>query len=43
MTVLALLAAVLAVFVIGTALLLGAHSLSVQIAKLLERFIDPAV
>jgi hypothetical protein len=40
MTVLALLLAVLAVFVVGTALLLGAHTLSVQIAKWLEKFID---
>jgi hypothetical protein len=42
MEILALLLAVLAVFVVGTLLLLGAHSLSVQIAKLLESLLDKA-
>jgi hypothetical protein len=42
MEVLALLLAVLAVFVVGTLLLLGAHWFSMQIAKLLERLLDAA-
>jgi hypothetical protein len=42
MTILALLLAVVAVVSVGTLLLLGAHSASVQIAKWLERFIDEA-
>jgi membrane-associated phospholipid phosphatase len=40
MTVLALLLAVLAVLVVGTIILLGAHWFSVQIAKSLERLIE---
>jgi membrane-associated phospholipid phosphatase len=40
MTVLALLLAVLAVLVVGTMILLGAHWFSVQIAKSLERLIE---
>jgi hypothetical protein len=43
MTILALLLAVLAFVSIGTVLLLGAHSVSVQIAKWLERLIDTAM
>ena len=42
MTVLALLLAVLAVVVVGAMLLIGAHSVSIQIAKWLESFIDTA-
>ncbi len=42
MTVLALLLAVLAVFVFVMMLLLGAHWFSVQIAKWLEKLIDIA-
>jgi hypothetical protein len=42
MTVLALLLAVLAVIAVGTMLLLVAHSISVQIAKWLERLLDTA-
>ena len=42
MVILALLIAALAIFIVGTLLLLGAHSLSVQIAKLLERLLDAA-
>jgi hypothetical protein len=40
MTVLALLIAVLAVFIVGTMLLLSAHWFSVLIAKSLERLIE---
>jgi hypothetical protein len=40
MTVLALLIAVLAVFIVGTMLLLSAHWFTVQIAKSLERLIE---
>jgi hypothetical protein len=40
MTVLALLLAVLAIFVAGTMLLLGAHWFSVLVAKSLERLIE---
>lgn len=40
MTVLALLLAVLAVPVVGTMLLLGAHWFSVKIAKSLEKLIE---
>jgi membrane-associated phospholipid phosphatase len=40
MTVLALLLAVLAVFVVGTMLLLGAHWFSVMVAKSLEKLIE---
>lgn len=40
MAVLALLLAVLAVLVVGTMILLGAHWFSVQIAKSLEKLIE---
>jgi hypothetical protein len=40
MTVLALLIAVLGVFVVGTMLLLGAHWFSVLVAKSLEKLIE---
>ena len=40
MVILALLIAVLAIFIVGTLFLLGAHSLSIQIAKLLEGLLD---
>jgi hypothetical protein len=42
MTVVTLLLAVLAVVVVGAMLLIGAHSVSIQIAKWLESFIDTA-
>jgi hypothetical protein len=40
MTILALLLAVLAVFVVGTMLLLGAHWFSVLVARSLEKLIE---